>query len=711
MVTTPNYDLDIDTTLGGNNASDYIIPSQKAIKSYVDNNSGGGGTVDQTFDGTSANAQSGVAIAGAGFLQNIATGTNSLTLLGTATSSNLAINIGYNSSAGGGNISIGTLANTNGAGAVAIGTETEASAINTLAIGNTAKATANNAIQIGYGTNNTANKFNVRSFELLDLATGLIPDARISSNIARTSAIPTVPTNVSAFTNDAGYLTSIPSDYLQNTATATNSLTILGTTNNQNNSILIGYGTTTSSTNSTVIGNTAVSGGSYATALGYYARANAQYTTAIGNNSYANYQDVTAVGHSAQATAAGTLAVGSNSQATYQRATSIGYSSTATQYAATSLGYEAKATASGAIQIGTGTNNTANTLQVGSYTLLNTSTGLIPDARISSNIARTSDIPASEVFVAEYGTTSYVDVQTAINSGKVVFCDYNGVQCSYVQTITGTPNVAQFRYITAYTTYTINVYSNDSWEVNSTTLARTSDLSSYVQASNGNMTFANAGTEGDILYTDSTTGEFYGVVIGQSSTYGTGVTIGAGNSLAQNGYMLNLTLNGFAMIDASNMGTALLTVSNNNLAINGSEVVTGDNTRFDGQWVQSFLDLVTSAITLNTNYSNAWDISSYLPNDNYIYEVYVSAYGVTAATSGSLIDVRVGSSILKADNTTNTATAFVLRSAVRSNANRQVSNTIVIPVGTDRKLTVQSYGTGTLNTLRLLAYRRVGTNS
>lgn len=36
MSSTKNYDLDIDTTLGGSSASDYIIPSQKAIKTYVD---------------------------------------------------------------------------------------------------------------------------------------------------------------------------------------------------------------------------------------------------------------------------------------------------------------------------------------------------------------------------------------------------------------------------------------------------------------------------------------------------------------------------------------------------------------------------------------------------------------------------------------------------------------------------------------------------
>lgn len=43
MALTEHYDLDTDTLLGGNSASDLIIPSQKAIKTYVDNNGGGGG--------------------------------------------------------------------------------------------------------------------------------------------------------------------------------------------------------------------------------------------------------------------------------------------------------------------------------------------------------------------------------------------------------------------------------------------------------------------------------------------------------------------------------------------------------------------------------------------------------------------------------------------------------------------------------------------
>lgn len=61
-------------------------------------------------------------------------------------------------------------------------------------------------------------------------------------------------------------------------------------------------------------------------------------------------------------------------------ATNVGLGSEATT-GATSIGYNSKATASNAIQIGTGTNNTANTVQIGSYQILG-STGTIPNARI-----------------------------------------------------------------------------------------------------------------------------------------------------------------------------------------------------------------------------------------------------------------------------------------------------------------------------------------
>jgi hypothetical protein len=41
MVAQPNYGLSTDTTLGGNSPSDIISPSEKAIKTYVDDHAGG----------------------------------------------------------------------------------------------------------------------------------------------------------------------------------------------------------------------------------------------------------------------------------------------------------------------------------------------------------------------------------------------------------------------------------------------------------------------------------------------------------------------------------------------------------------------------------------------------------------------------------------------------------------------------------------------
>lgn len=161
-------------------------------------------TVDQTFDGTSANAQSGIAINGVGFLQNTATGNSSITVNGTATTKSQAINIGTGSQATG---NYGT----------ALGAYSFGNASHALGIGNYAKATADYAIQLNKGTNSTSNSlyvgFDSDNYQLLDGATGLIPDARISTNIARTSQIPSAVTESTVsgwgFTKNVGTVTSV----------------------------------------------------------------------------------------------------------------------------------------------------------------------------------------------------------------------------------------------------------------------------------------------------------------------------------------------------------------------------------------------------------------------------------------------------------------------------------------------------------------------
>lgn len=220
-----NKQIQADWNQSDNTAVDYI------------KNKPSGLTVDQTYDGTSANAQSGVAIEGAGFLQNTATGTNSLTINGTSNANLYSINIGSYTQAATNSVAIGSGTNSNngatasGANSIAIGYASDstsnssiaigyistASGISSIAIGNAAIASGSNSIQIGDGNNSTGNTLQIgfhgtnHNYTLLDGLTGLIPDARLSSNIARTSQIPTVPTNISSFTNDSGYITGISS--------------------------------------------------------------------------------------------------------------------------------------------------------------------------------------------------------------------------------------------------------------------------------------------------------------------------------------------------------------------------------------------------------------------------------------------------------------------------------------------------------------------
>jgi hypothetical protein len=160
-----------------------------------------GVTVDQTYDATSANAQSGVAIARAGFLKNNADTSDSLAIGNDVSphGGQDSVLLGHSTEGQSGTVALGYNAS-GGSNAVAIGYSSSASGDGSTSIGSASSATGNYAIQIGYGTNSVANSLSVGfynsytehyNWQLLDGTTGLIPDARISSNIARTSQIPT----------------------------------------------------------------------------------------------------------------------------------------------------------------------------------------------------------------------------------------------------------------------------------------------------------------------------------------------------------------------------------------------------------------------------------------------------------------------------------------------------------------------------------------
>lgn len=516
MVTTPNYDLDIDTTLGGSSASDYVIPSQKAIKTYVDNNGGGGGggTVDQTYDGTSANAQSGVAIAGAGFL----------------TSSAL-------------------------------------------------------------------------------------------------------------------------SGYLQNTATGTGALTLLGTATNKQNAINIGTNSSATNDATVVIGADAKSAYTNSVAIGYKADANDTQSIAIGHNSKTNYSQAVAIGVSSQATASASVAIGGSSKASANTANAFGYSSEATGAGATTLGYSAKASAVYAIQLGKGTNSTASSLAVGfngtNYSLLDGTTGLIPDARISSNIQRTLvsgtniktinntsllgsgniDISGGggDIFYAEYEVTPYADIVSAVQDGKLVYLKYVDSE------------LGEYSYVPLY----------------------------FLSEDGGYAEFQE---------TDIVNGALNGIGVLDDDTWG------------------SETFN-CASTDLSNLSAA------------GKKVI-------DGQWVSSNQTIISSSTNLYNSSGTALGYRINLPDDNCKYEVLVTGRCITATTSGhfSVLQVRGNEDTYAPylcgcrTRTSNYVDAWGSAIIVCSYTAVGTNNVFVYR-------TTNSNGNGTCENLEVLAYRRIGSNT
>lgn len=148
---------------------------------------GGGGTVDQTYDPTSTNAQSGTAVAEAvqPALKNTATGAGSLQIGGsTPTTRTNVLIIGKANAIGNNGIGISCNATsaTFGSAAIAIG-NAMATNVGSIAISPNSLGLADkdNAIQLGGGTNSTANSFQVFTFQMLDGTTGLIPAARMGT--------------------------------------------------------------------------------------------------------------------------------------------------------------------------------------------------------------------------------------------------------------------------------------------------------------------------------------------------------------------------------------------------------------------------------------------------------------------------------------------------------------------------------------------------
>lgn len=181
-------------------------------------------------------------------------------------------------------------------------------------------------------------------------------------------------------TND---VISVTAPTLTNTATGTNSLTILGYTTSQQGCVNIGNGSATN---------------------------NSTFATAIGQNA--------SIGNSA----GNSVAIGSSASVTTssQYATAVGVSSNCRADRAVAIGYSASARASYAIQLGYGTNSEANSFYVSTSSSNNWkmlgSDGLIPAARLPIATSVSSSSTNSETVGAKLFYDTCGDIETLINA-------------------------------------------------------------------------------------------------------------------------------------------------------------------------------------------------------------------------------------------------------------------------------------------------------
>lgn len=198
--------------------------------------------------------------------------------------------------------------------------------------------------------------------------------------------------DISGLTTD---VTDLKANALKNTATGTNSLTILGTPATSNYGLNIGANTSVGSNGSTAVGANARAG-EYGTAVGggnasnNSAMATAYASTAIGSSAEAGGSYSTSIGKSSLARGQRSVCLGASVNDYYHdRCTLVGFNSQAGANYAIAIGAGTSATAEGAIQIGNTssallTNSTAKTLQVYSYQLLDGNTGIIPPERLGT---------------------------------------------------------------------------------------------------------------------------------------------------------------------------------------------------------------------------------------------------------------------------------------------------------------------------------------
>lgn len=190
---------------------------------------------------------------------------------------------------------------------------------------------------------------------------------------------------------------------------------------------------------------------------------------------------------------------------------------------------------------------------------------------------------------------------------------------------------------------------------------------------------------------------------------GTTITVNSNGELTSTG--------GGGTVDDSLSTTSTNPVQNKLItnALNGkadtdlSNLTSTACTNFDGQWVSSFLQ-IAYGVTWKTNTAVAtYSLASYLPNDNYNYEVLITGTAATGSTSGNFVTIGLNSDLVD-----NGELIAICEARTRTAAQIENRGNAIIPVGTGRYIKQYSSSSSNANgsySLYALAYRRIGTNS
>ena len=138
----------------------------------------------------------------------------------------------------------------------------------------------------------------------------------------------------------------------------------------------------------------------------------------------------------------------------------------------------------------------------------------------------------------------------------------------------------------------------------------------------------------------------------------------------------------------------------------------------DGQWQHKYLGLFDGKPT-NNEITGVFDLSTYLPNNQYQYEILVRGQIYTSTSNHSWRDIRVASGTKTYANADETGILITVQNTQTSDFRESTGSAILPILKTDQKVTLYFKGSGSgsgsssSHTCKcsIIGYRRIGTNN